>query len=230
MILVVLIVGLVVALVMPTLRDLRRRALELKSLANLRSHAQILSVYAGDEADGFPFFTDPEAPLSVVRGGGVAVAVSHFQSFWTWNIALADNYFGGEVLPEALVVPGMGSRHPITMYWYGDCFVARPDFWRLETRRVGTSQWRGTRASEVLFPSQKGVVFEMSGIGEHGLFPRLRFSTVDGAAASRLSRELTRPLTGGVGNGFGAGPNMFGHIVGMPVMHTIGGVQGRDVR
>jgi hypothetical protein len=217
---------------MPHLRSGRWLAQELKSTANLRSHAQTMATYAIDEADCFPFFTHPEATLSVVRGGGVAVAIPHFQSFWTWNIALADNYYGGVALPESLVIPWQRAHDPITFYWYGDCFIARPEYWRRATRVLGPSQLRPTRASEVQFPSAKGVILEagwMHDVAGRGLRDAQRFSCVDGSARRYLPRELESPYIGGVGlvNGGGEFP---GHMLAMPVMHTQEGVVGRDVR
>lgn len=207
-------------------------AQELKSTANLRSHAQIMAAYSVDEQDFFPFFTHPEATLSVVRGGGIAVAIPHFQSFWTWNIALADNYFGGVALPDSLVVPWQRAPDSVTMYWYGDCFVARPEYWRRETRRMGPAQLRATRASEVQFPSAKGIVLEagwMQGVRGRGFGEDQRFSCVDGSARRFARGELRGPYVGGVGS-TNSGGAFGGHLLAMPVMHTQNGVFGRDVR
>lgn len=232
LIICVAIVALVVCLTLPHLRGSRWLAQELKSTANLRSHSQIMASYALDESDSFPFFTHPEATLSVVRGGGVAVAIPHFQSFWTWNIALADNYFGGVVLPDSLVIPWQRAPDPVTMYWYGDCFIARPEYWRRETRRLDASQLRATRASEVQFPSAKGLILEagwMQGVRGRGFREGERFSSVDGSARRFAPGELRSPYVGGVGLVNGGG-SFRGHLLAMPVMHTQNGVLGQDAR
>ncbi len=232
LVLCVALIGVLVCLFMPHVYGSRRYAQELVSVSNLRSHAGVFATYAADEGDQFPFFTFPEATLSVVRGGGVAVAIPHFQSFWTWNIALADNYFGGQVLPESLIIPWQRARDPVTMYWYGDCFVARPQYWRYETRVLGPSQLRPTRASDVQFPSSKGLVLEAGwklDAPGRGFYDAQRFSCVDGSARRYGQRELQRPLMRGVGLVSGGG-EFAGHVLGMPVMHTVGGVVGRDVR
>ena len=119
LLLVLGIVGIVLALTVPKLGAARARTQEIKSIANLRTHAQTLTVYAGDNEEVPPYITDPAASWTVIRGGGVSVVVDYFGLFCTWNVALADAYFGGEVLNDALVVPWMQAQflavHPLLL-------------------------------------------------------------------------------------------------------------------
>lgn len=229
------IVGIVLALTVPKLGAARARTQEIKSIANLRTHAQTLTVYAGDNEEVPPYITDPAASWTVIRGGGVSVVVDYFGLFCTWNVALADAYFGGEVLNDALVVPWMQARSswPYTHYFYSENFISRPDYWNYATRRVDRSQWRSTRLSEPSFPSMKGIVLEndhtdasVSGTELRGQITR-RFALVDGAARGYLDSETTRPYLRGAGS-FPAPSLSVGG--GRPVRHTIGGVLGRDTR
>lgn len=224
---VLAIAAALMGIILPSLTWARRLTQETRSLTNLRSHAAVMSTYAGDERDFFPFFTDPSAPISIVRGGGVAFPIPHFQSFFTWNVALADAYLGGDPLPESLRIPWETPRQALTMYWYGDCFIARPEFWRHDTRMSGTSQWRGTSLAEVAFPASKGLVLEQGWLPEvrgrqFGTNPR--FCSADGSARQFATADIRRALQTGVGWG------NEGHHWGLMVMHTVGGVQGRDVR
>lgn len=227
-ILVVSLVGVLISLLLPALARVRWESRELKSLANLRSHAAVMSGYAGDWAGTLPCFTDPNVTMTVVRGGGVSIAVPYFDAFATWNIALCDEYYAGNVFPDAHRVPWRTYNGPLTFYWYPECFISRPEYWDYATRLSGTSQWRPTRLSEVVFPAQKGLVWEQGGLNreEHGpLATTARFALSDGSAREWRRAELARPYV----NGTGVGPGLGGSGM-SPVMHTIGGVRGRDLK
>lgn len=132
------------------------------------------------------------------------------------------------MFPDSHRVPWRTYNGPLTFYWYPECFISRPEYWEYATRRSGNGQWRPTRLSEVVFPSQKGLVWEQSGLRreEHGQPAMLaRFALSDGAATERRHDELAPPYVPGPGVGAGLGGSGIS-----PVMHTIGGVRGRDLK
>lgn len=231
--LVCAIIAIVVSLIMPSLASMRARAQNLKSMANLRAHTTTMAVYTVDSSDYFPYLTDPRATLTVLRGGGETVAVPYFMLFTTWNVGLADEYYGGNARHDSMILPWGATPWPYILYFYGDVFISSPDYWRYETRKVDGSQLVPTRATDVLFPSMKGLMYEM---GWHGnLTPsrdpgrsNVRFSLVDGSVREYRDSDLNPTFV------FGSQPPgqnpPTGWSYGLPVMATIDGVRGRDVK
>ncbi len=231
LLIVIAIIAIVVSLTIPSLAGVKAQALELKSLANLRTHALTHSVYAGDNQDSFLYVSDPEATSTILRGGGLHVAIRYFDLSLAWNVALADEYYGGDVAPDSMRIPWKPSTAPYTAYNYGECFIARPEYWNYPTRLAGTSQWRSTSLTEVTYPSAKGLVFEREWAPL--LLPAskserdARFALVDGSSREAVYQELRPAYIHGNGNPGPSGNGGYGW--GLPVMHTIDGVFGRDL-
>lgn len=226
-------IAVLVAMLIPSLARVRGEALELKSLSNLRTHATNVHAYAGDYSDSNPYLTDPLATGTILRGGGASVLVPFFFLYPTWNIALADEYYAGNPLHDSLQVPWKPSFAPpwppYTLYWYPDCLISRPEYWNPQTRRSDRSQWRATSLAEIAFPSLKGIILEQ-GWTSHSSPPRLygggiRFALADGAAIERPQRDLSSPYATGSDPGVAPAADY-----GIPVMHTINGVRGRDIQ
>jgi prepilin-type N-terminal cleavage/methylation domain-containing protein len=121
---VIAIIAIVMSLTVPSLARIRGDARELKSLANLRTHAVCHTAYTGDNDGVFLHVSDPNATSTILRGGGVTIAIPYFYLFSTWNIALADDYYGGDAMPDCMRVPWKQPFMPYTHYYYGDCFIA----------------------------------------------------------------------------------------------------------
>lgn len=243
LIVVVMITALLVTLLAPSLRGMRDRARQAVSLSNLRSNAQIFAAYSGDFADILPYFTDPAATATVIRCERASVVAPYFGAHNTWNIALADGYYGGDYLSPVLFAPGYGPEAvhgtgPLTSYWYPCVFLAHPDYWSERTRRPGRSQWRPSRFADVTYPSKKVVLFAFFPYvqGLHTGFVTKRdtseIALIDASARPVRIAELApgHPY----GDGFPDPPNPtglgWGHPLSWPKpMHTLGGIRARDV-
>lgn len=225
MLIVMAIIAIVVSLSLPSLGAVRRRSQELKSLTNLRTHVAMHSLYTGDFAGTFLYATDPSATRTVLRGGGHVVEIEYFMLRQAWSVPMADEYYGGDAAPDSIRVPWKELYYPpFGHYLYGDVFFSRPEYWDPETRRADTSQWLPVRIDEVVFPSAKGLMWERGDVPDsEGVFrtpPDVRVGLADGSATAVRYARLLSPYPYGPSN---ASPG------GTPVLHTRGGVRGRDV-
>lgn len=223
------VVAALTAILLPAVGSARRAAADTASLVNLRSHAQVVTMYSGDYRDYAPFFADPHATFSVVRGGGVTITFEYFSSSEVWMYALTDQYY------ELGLRDGLGifaRAGPETIaYQYSPTFIARPQFWNVNTRAAG--QLGPTRLPNVRSPSAKAVYLEWDIARGLPIWVREEpnrranwgFGFVDGSARRHEASELVKPYPRGEGTGNGA---RFSYgIVGM---HTVDGILGRDVR
>ncbi len=226
---IVLIAGIVavlIAIALPALSLVRERSRDAVSLANLRSHAAIVQMYASEWRDSFPAITDPTRPYSTLSIQDYVIEdVPYFHAFYYWQFVLADDYYGGVLLHPSAVRPGtQGSLS----YHYSCSLIADPGYWD-EYTRSGPSQWRTTRLGEVVFPSHKAVFVESFPTVPY--FPEkftrrpLNLALADGAARGAGNSDLMPPVRSGDGLGDGTF-----HRLGIYGMHTVGGVSGRDLR
>lgn len=223
----VLIVGLLAVLVSAELSGARQAARRAGSIANLRTHAAAISAYTGDYAEVFPYLTDPRATYSVLRCGDQARRVEYFAVAFHWHFGLADGYYGGDCDSPAFWPPGM-RRSYTTPYYYSANFISGPEFWDPATR-AGPEQWRPIRQGDVLFPASKGILWNRAAYP--GLAPDYpaglpEAAFTDGSAACRPARDFLPPYR----NGEGLYPGTYFTGYGLPVLHTLNGVRGRDVR
>ena len=233
LVLVIALVAVLVSLTLPTLAGVRSRARETVSLSNLRSHGSAFAMYASDWDDVWPYITDPDATSNsfLIPGEGV-VSISYFGVYAYWTLGLYADYYGGDWSSPTFNVPGSETQGPISSYWYGSVFLTRPDYWRTLTRRDDRSQWSPTRVDEVLYPSDKGLLLEQTSRPVAFFNPNAganayrRIGLVDASATSISESQLRQPIANGTGITPGA-PNG-GLVRGMPVLHTVDGVRGRD--
>ncbi len=233
-------VATLLAFLLPTLAGVRARVQAIGAMSDLRQHVGVFSSYSIDHDDQFPYYTDPNATYSVLRHPPIAVAVSYWVGYFYWNVALADHYDGGPwqscFNPPALRARRTDHGESLvgTNYYYGHGFISRPDYWRRETRLADRSQWRPTRQSEVQYPSLKGLLRDEWSYSGTDLWrpPRLtgpvNVGFCDGSAREIARFDLVDSYPGGPGMQHLDGVPT-GVAVG-PVMATIGGVDGRDVR
>ncbi len=222
------IVGVVLALVVPAISSVRLRSRDTQSLANLRTHAQAATLYAGDFRDFAPFIADPDATYSIARGGGITMEFEFFGSSEAWVVALVDDYYQIGLADgwRVFVYPGPEPG----IYQYAPSFIARPAFWNMKTRAVG--QLGPNRLSSTTFPANKAIFIEHNprvGLpvwGAEGIFNHAKFGMafVDGSARRIPWDQLLQPVREGEGSAYGAR-----FSVGLAGMHTIDGVLGRDV-
>ncbi|MCC7389194.1 MAG: type II secretion system protein [Phycisphaerales bacterium] len=240
-ILVILLIMVLVAMLLPSLGQARWRARTAMSASQLRSHGQVLAAYVGDWDDAWPWFADPQATWTVVRcqERGTSVKIKYFQSANNWNYALADRYYDGQFDHEAFYPPGMpdsvqtyGHRGGPTPYSLGCSFIADPKFWRPESR-TGPRQWRLTRASELLFPTDKTLLasdWPLLAELPNPIPPvtaaraGMEMCFADGSAESLSTTSLRAGYEGSDGVFDGSW-----HITDFPyAVHTLEGVKGRD--
>lgn len=240
----VMLVAVLIALLAPSLGRVRSAASDTVSLSRLRSHAATFAMYTADAMDAWPYFTDPSATYSVVRNPdrGAAYEISYFNAHRYWNVALASAYFDGEHVSEVFTSPHdpgfYATRGPyvFTTYFYGCAFIARPAFWN-ESTRTGPRQWRPTRSHEVTFPSSKALLFSAfpwysrfsrgadDRLEPTGATPAALVATTDGRAGAFAMSQLGPQYPGADGPFHGA---VHFHAFD-PTLHTIDGVNGRDV-
>lgn len=226
---VIAIVSLLVTLLLPAIASVRSAARDGVSLSNIRSHAAIFQMYAGDSSDFLPCITRPDVDLTVIRGCGGWGYSSYFGATQVWPIPLADSYYNGRCQGEEFIHP---ARHDDVLidYFLSSSIIADPPYWDLTTR-TGPRQWDGQRLTSVTFPSAKAVLTEVHPV--HGFPSRVHASDnpwaigmglADGSAGRWKPDELIVPIS----SGEGAFPGiMFGH--GVYGMHTPDGVLGRDI-
>lgn len=225
-VLVVLIVAIVAALALPSLARARFGVRRAVSIANLRSHTGVVSAYLNDSSDVYPYLTDPQATYSVLRCGDQAVDLVYFELTFLWNIGLGEAYYGGSCQSPSFNPPGFPPL-PGSLYYFSSSFLASPEFWNQSTR-TGPDQWRAVRASEVLFPSSKGVFWNRAA------FPGVsiaNYRTDLAEAAMADGSALAAPpstFLPGYRNGEGPYPGAHQSGYGLPVLHTVDGVRGRD--
>jgi len=231
--LVMAIVGLLLALLLPSLTGVRDSATRLVHLSRLRQHASVFTAYTMDWDDTFPAPTDPDATYTVFYHNDKVIPLGYFDVDWRWNVALASEYDDNPLHPSFFAPKE--ARWYGTDYNYSVSFLADPKFWNPKTR-TGPRQWRSTRINEVRYPSLKGMFvnrhdypstvepdepppFEFIGAGA---------AFVDGSAEFVKKERFGRTYIGGEG----PWPARLHPSVGLGswwVSHTVDGVRGRDV-
>lgn len=226
-------VVILLTLTLPSLRSSRSSAAQAGSLANLRQHLAVFSLYNADFDMHMPYYTHPERPVRLECQGGYGW-VDYFSGYAEWNVALGDIYYEGHKTLACFFPPGyLEAEAPsiaapcMTPYFYSSTYLADPAYWTYD-RRQGPEQWRATRISEVLHPSKKAVLFEswpyFASITIHPWRDRPGIGFADGSVR-RYPRNSIRP-----GHWYGTGVIPGTSMVhDFPTMHTIEGVHGRDV-
>lgn len=222
-------IGILIGLLLPTLSGVRDRARGTVSMAQLRSHGQVMHIYAADYEGYFPIYSRPDGTGSITTGERT-FPIAYFSEKVLWPWAMADEYYGGRVGHPSFRPPGY--RHPGSPYIYTVSYMATPEFWNPSTR-VGPEQWRGVISDRTAWPSAKGLLVNWaSGINESTFVLHLKHDTpcdtvfVDGSARIVLHGDFVRPIH----SGEGAWPGHTTDRTGEAVVHTFDGVLGRDVR
>lgn len=228
------IIAMLIGVATPVFSGIRLSSIENKSLANMRSHSNVLQVYALDHREVFPFVTHPDADFTVLRGGGETVQTGFFGANEFWFIALTDSYYDSSLDPDLFTYPGVGGN----IYLYSSAMFTSPDFWNIRTRNSATrDQWRSVRVGQVRYPSSKVSFTEFRTRKNATVFPiwsnfgkvikgdRFGFGFTDGSARRPLTGKLTLPYQGGDGGG----PQSRLGEIGVSGVHTVDGIFGRDV-
>lgn len=224
---VIAVVAALLGLLLPSLGGVRQRAQATGSMSNLRTHVQTMWAYTADYAS-LPVFADP-VEGGVITVGGREIETSYFNEKYMWSAGLADAYYGGQLAHDSFFPPGY--PYADIPYSYTISFLARPEFWNRESRRVPYSQWRPVDLSLTAYPADKGMFLNgaQARVGEGRLDVRdttfeVGVGWVDGSVSRQQYGQLRRPITSGIGRVPGRKTSLYG----IPVIHTVDGALGRD--
>lgn len=229
---VISILAMVLAIAIPTLSSIYSRARSVIGEANLRTHAQVLSMYANDNAGWMPYFGKPGPdPIGFEFENQSSFPVMFFDTHRFWHLWISEEYYDQSILDEVFRAPWDEDKILIeSAYLYPCVYLASPSYWRAESRMVGDSQLRGTRIENVRFPSRKSLVVLPPNIqaGEGVRLRKVSYSAADGSVSSTDFAKVV----GGYPRGDGPEHQQWGavHPVDAPVMlHTVDGIHGVDV-
>lgn len=158
---VMVVVSVLLALAIPSLRQVRWRGREAATLSNLRHHSTIALTYAQEHREILPYFTLPlPGPSSPIQfPDGRTVNVFYFDAYVTWKFALARGYYAGNLVHPSFVSPFRGEAQPLAVeYAYPCVFLAHQDYWQPASRTFPPEQLRPTRIGDVAHPSAKIVM------------------------------------------------------------------------
>lgn len=228
---VIAVVALVLSLAAPALSGVWDRAKSARTLANLRSHAINMIAYTGDWDGQFLAMTDPRDEITTIEMDGRSYTLTYWAPTVAWPLGLLDEYYGGNMGHASL----LGDDDDVAQVWgnwgykLSASFLARPEFWNPSTRE-GINQLGSTRLSDVTFPSRKGMFVpydDMPSSDYKSSLPNLvwHIGFVDGSASPVKQGDL-RPGYKTAESGIGSG----GFWYGRPVMHTLDGVHGYDLK
>ena len=236
---VILIVASLAALTTPTIVGMREKAKALIALSDLRQHSQVFVEYTGDNKDRFPYYLDPDATYTVMRHGDISIPTPYWMGFSRWNIALAE-YYGDDPWQPIFIAPQVVAAYENwggswgTTYYYGHVFISRPQFWRPEMRLGDHSQRGPTGYTEVAFPSDKGLLRDewsfSNNSGVEAVGSNVNIGFCDASARSVSVGQFLPSYPGGVGVQYWPGDDAPFLVPSGPVMATMDGVLGRDVR
>lgn len=216
-------VGLIAVLLgitIPALRGAHERSLDTEDLANLRTSAQDLTAWASEHDDVWPNGGGMTFPyLTTVSVNGEVIAVfDYYEHAGGWIHVLRAST--GEYSPAW----GLARGFPVAPL-YSNCMISDPRLWdacpiepdqRFQCARV-------VRTSETAFPSAKGVLIGSATLNTSLGETPYTIAMTDGSAGQFDAANILR----------GAYWEFCGsRLVGArpPVMHTVHGVLGRDVR
>lgn len=225
---VVAVLALLIVIGGVALRGSAESTVSAANLARLRQHSAIIQLYSLDYNQRFPLIMRPGQPWEFVRFGRFTIRTDYFGAFFAWQYALAPRYYDDDphsaVFRRVSSVGDRDARAGQTDFWYSNSFLADPRFWARETR-TGPEQWRATRQEEVRFPSAKVLFY--TDIPGQTWSPDIQrpLGFCDGSARVVHASQM-RPAYRNA-NGNWPGSTLMGR--GIPGMHTVDGVHGRDI-
>lgn len=245
-VLVIALVGVLIVLLTPSLRGVRRAGDDAGAAAHLRSHASVFAMYASDHKQLLPNFFNPKADVFILRcpSRGIAIPVHYFEVSYSWGVGLADGYYEGNPAHPSFYSPaargGRWSGGFLSSYQYACVFLADPDYWDPRRSRLEPEQLRAVRIDEVLFPSSKTLHVNRDRVARDGddarrigrespLLPDLQASFIDGHAEIMKGDRQNRDSMGCWRRG-STGPWGIHTFPNPHLTHTLSGAHGRDIR
>jgi prepilin-type N-terminal cleavage/methylation domain-containing protein len=192
-------------------------------------HTAAMIAYSSEHRDSWPCLMPPASPGVDLVIMERVMHIEYFDQHWAWPAMMTPGTLGGTI-GHPMYTTCNRVRTRGNDFFYSPTFLTSPEYWTWGRRIVGSSQWRGTRADEVRFPSAKAIICCIHKLGNHrcgGDFTE-RSATlgyVDGSAATISNWEGTS--LGGYPGGVGRDDGGLLDIV-FPGMSTMEGVFGRD--
>lgn len=216
------IAAIILSIVLPLLSDSRDQSRRAVCHANARSHVSLMLMYAADYRDFWPYpmvrdrgesdvLTIDGEPFSVIPervldSPGIFVLPVLFHAAMNSHSYLGDLFHPTLVCPSDLLFTEYVSRSPralgTTSYSMSMSMVFAPEAFdpgsdpKTTHPLLDQSKWRGTRISELVFPSMKAAAFESVPYHNRGVISGLIKSAppwksvvgaADGAVAWRSS-------------------------------------------
>jgi prepilin-type N-terminal cleavage/methylation domain-containing protein len=155
---VISIIAVLIGLFLPGLSRSRLQAKLTRELADCRSAVGMVSAYAGEYKDFFPFAgkvgQSPDEPLPTP---GVTIPVSnYFRDASMFAVVLADPNAVSTGIENPRLYPGKFPR-----LWMTHAAQAGHEYWRGSLPPSVLTVIRGTPSASVAFPSQKGLLVNM---------------------------------------------------------------------
>lgn len=202
------VIAIVTAITLTALRSARQSAVEMKTLADLRSGAGLFASWSNDRKGEFlNYERDPRRyamRCEPWREGEYCVQ---------WQSQIRD-------WPTAYFWT-TGEKPEVRSFSYSFTFLSDPDLWKLDPtpRSLGDDaalHFRPTTTREVLYPAEKAMLYV------YNASERKPAAFVDGSAAAIAAERLLPQTDGTTWMGFQTDPPTPGYS-------TIDGVRGRDV-
>ena len=229
-VLVVALIGLLIGLGLPSVGRVKAKAVSMVALADVRTHATIATAYASDYKDSFICILDPAYTHTVVVVPGTSrrETLAYFEQRFYWWYGLVDYY--GENISQSFFAPRKDGPGRYSVYYYTVSGLARPQYWRRETR-TPTGQIGPMRLADVRYPARKGLFANLGSNSARRRLMRdyidLEGSFCDASARVTQRTSLLPPVPGGEGPlGWPYSFDPFGDAI----THTAEGVLGADLR
>lgn len=222
------------SIIFPTLGRARAVADRAATTDKLRQHALVTAAYSADHRDAFPRPFEPNSRMRLLSVEGVTVRAAYFEAYWLWNIPLARSYYGvrpnNPVFQSNEYLREVGDTHSNrASLWYSATLITDPSYWNPATRQSGFDQLRQVRQPEVLYASKKALFYASQRDSSIIRVPGALLSFADGSAAwTGQSMLMPQYPHGSAPPSSPPGPP--GRLTyGVPGMHTLDGVRGRDI-
>jgi prepilin-type N-terminal cleavage/methylation domain-containing protein len=233
LVIVIAMIAIVAAILLPTLKHARRAAEDAGSAATLRQLGMALQQYAIEHDGSHPYFATPGDPTTPTHVNGVDMSNtqgSYFlrqSSYWA---SLILPYFSGN--PELEPVPCFrqhthdGQVHQDVVwsrFWMTCTAFAAPEYWDDDLMAPPDFLLRGTRVTEIRYPSRKGILLDIAG---HSFDPRREQEVISSGRIALLLGDGSA----GVRNWEPQAPFVHRPYSSMtyPIMGTVDGLQGTD--
>lgn len=231
------VLSILLAIGAPRMLRVKTAAASVVSVSNARQIHQLLAGYAVAHRDRPPVIFQPleryfPAPAEVVEIDGRRVLGNWFNHSTKYRYVLGPSEPGSVFFAPGANVQNAFRR--VTDYWLTETLYAEPSYWNRWTQR-GPAQWGAQAFTDIRYPSDKGLIWQMWVYGLPGFRPQQQtqfFGSVPAAVAwadgGASSEDLTT-MHPGEPNFFRPDhPNESYTDRGFAIEATLHGIHGRD--